>query len=392
MSSPRPVRVRFAPSPTGMMHLGNVRAALLNYLFAKQKNGTFLVRIEDTDQERNYDPKAVKIVDDLLWLGLDYDEGPIKGGHYEPYFQSERTAIYQEKLTILEHRSLVYRCFCSVETLEKKRQRQIALKQPPRYDRTCLLLTREEIQKNLENKVPFIWRFKLDQSKIIQIHDLARGTITFDMKNFSDFAVTRTDGSFTFMFANLVDDMVMVISHVIRGEDHLTNTAGQAALYQAFGIELPIFWHLPIIANAHGQKLSKRDFGFSLNDLRHAGYLPEAICNYLAMIGGGSFAKEIMTLDELAQAMNFENLHATGFIRYDVEKLRWLNHKWIQQVPINDLVYRSMQFLMPSYPQAAEVKPEKLVQLIEAVKSEMAILADAQPTLGILFSGTHHQR
>lgn len=385
MSSSKPVRVRFAPSPTGMMHLGNVRAALMNYLFAKQKKGTFILRIEDTDTERNYDPQGVKIIDDLLWLGLDYQEGPIKGGHYEPYFQSKRNDIYKEKLTVLEHRNLVYRCFCTVEELEKKRQRQLALKLPPRYDRSCLKFSSQEIEQKLAAKVPFIWRFKLNQDETITIHDLARGAMTFDFQHFSDFALTRNDGSFTFMFANFVDDMVMVISHVIRGEDHLTNTAGQAALYKAFGIDLPIFWHLPIIGNAQGQKLSKRDFGFSLNDLRQAGYLPEAICNYLAIIGGGTFEKEVMNLSQLADAIDFDHMKPTGQIRYDVEKLRWLNHKWITTLQDNDLVYRCMQFLAPVYPQVTQLSAEKIQQLITTVKNDLNILSDIHSVLAFYF-------
>lgn len=385
MTSTRLIRVRFAPSPTGMMHLGNVRAALMNYLFAQQKQGTFILRIEDTDQERNCDPNAKKIIEDLLWLGLDYQEGPIKGGHYEPYFQSQRTDIYREKLTILQHKNSTYRCFCTIEELEKKRQRQLALKQPPRYDRTCMHLSEQAIEQKLAEKVPFIWRFKLDQGSQVTITDLARGQITFDFSNFSDFALTRADGSFTFMFANFVDDMTMVISHVIRGEDHLTNTAGQAALYVAFGIDLPIFWHLPIIGNAQGQKLSKRDFGFSLDDLQKAGYLPEAVCNYLAIIGGGSFPEEIMDMNTLAHAINFDALHATGQIRYDIEKLRWLNHKWIERLPVSDLAQRSIPFMQAEYPKAS-LSVHDLERALTILKTDCTTLADVPKVLTFVIS------
>ena len=278
MSTITSVRVRFAPSPTGIMHLGNVRAALINYLFAQKNQGTFVLRIEDTDQERNENIFTQRILDDLAWLGLTYTEGPSKSGPYEPYFQSERGLIYQDFLKILEAKNLVYRCFCTIEDIEKKRQRQIALKQPPRYDRTCLRLSPELVTIKVAQSTPFIWRFQLPDSSIA-VHDLARGVIDFDLKNISDFALTRTNGTFTFMFANFVDDLTMKISHVIRGEDHLTNTAGQAALYAALEVDTPIFWHLPIIVNSEGKKLSKRDFGFSLEDLRNAGFLPEAIDN-----------------------------------------------------------------------------------------------------------------
>jgi len=371
------VRVRFAPSPTGLMHLGNIRTALLNYLFAKNRNGTFILRIEDTDRQRNFDPGGKKILADLDWLSLSFNEGP--------FFQSERTALYQEKLKELQEKGCSYRCFCTQEELEKKRQRQIALKQPPRYDRTCLKLSKDEIAEKLAQHVPFIWRMKLDPSEKITIQDMARGPITFELKNFSDFPLTRQDGSATFMFANFVDDADMHITHVLRGEDHLTNTAGQAALYKALGLELPIFWHLPILCNIEGKKLSKRDFGFSLHDLRQAGYLPEAICNYLATIGGGTFKNEIMSLDELARAMDFEHIPTSGQIKYDVEKLRWVNHKWIERISPELLVNYTKPFLIQTYPQAAELDEVILSKLLQVIKTEMVTLDDAAPHLKFYF-------
>lgn len=379
------IRVRFAPSPTGLMHLGNVRTALMNYLFAQQKKGTFIIRIEDTDLQRNFDPEATKIISDLTWLNLDYQEGPLKGGPHVPYFQSKRTEIYEKYIKELKEKNRIYRCFCTPEELEKKRERQAALKLPPRYDRTCLKRSPAEIQKLLDDKVPYIWRLQLDQSKSVTIHDLAHGTITFEFKNFSDFPLTRADGTVTFIFANFVDDMVMDITHVIRGEDHLTNTANQAALYEIFERKIPTFWHLPILCNAEGKKLSKRDFGFSLNDLINAGYLPEAIDNYLATIGGGSFDQEIMSLGELAHKINFDNIHSTGHVRYDVEKLRWLNQKWISKLAPQDLLERCLPYLLKEYPQAKAFDHSNLSSLLQTVKTEMYLLADASEVLKFIF-------
>jgi nondiscriminating glutamyl-tRNA synthetase len=378
------IRVRFAPSPTGMMHLGNVRTALMNYLFAKQKNGTFIIRIEDTDAERNFDPQATQILADLEWLGLHHGEGAQKGGPYEPYFQSQRTAIYSEKLQELIAKNLVYRCFCSQEELEKKRQRQLALKQPPRYDRACLKLSAQEIESRLANNTPFIWRFELNHDKPQTVTDIAHGTISFDMKSFSDIPLTRQDGSFTFMFANFVDDMVMKITHVIRGEDHLSNTAGQTALYAAFNIPTPVFWHLPIICNALGKKLSKRDFGFSLNDLRNAGFLPEAIDNYLAIIGG-SFEKEIMSLEELATTLNFEHINPTSQIKYDVEKLKWVNHKWLSTYSADKLAKLCMPFLAPVYPAITSLPAVTVEKLLTIVKTDIQTLADTVKAVEFYF-------
>ena len=385
MNNNPPIIVRFAPAPTGLMHLGNVRTALMNYLFAKQKNGTFIIRIEDTDAQRNYDPQATKIIEDLTWLGLDYQEGPGKGGPDEPYFQSQRTPLYETYLQKLRATNQVYPCFCTPEELEKKRQRQAALKLPPRYDRTCLAHSATEVEQLLKKNTPFIWRLKLDQAKSITIKDLAHGEITFEFKNFTDFPITRADGSVTFIFANFVDDMVMKISHVIRGEDHLTNTANQAALYELFEAPLPLFWHLPILCNAEGKKLSKRDFGFSLTDLINAGYLPEAIDNYLAIIGGGVFEQEIMSLQDLVQKINFEDIHSTGHVRYDVEKLRWLNHKWIAKLESDDLTKRCLPFLLKTYPQAAQLEHATLSALIQVIKTDLQTLADISTALSFIF-------
>lgn len=379
----RPFRVRFAPAPTGMMHLGNIRTALMNHLIAQKHEGVMVLRIEDTDPERNYDPQAEKIIEDLSWLGIGYQEGPQKGGPNAPYFQSQRTQIYQEQLQKLIDKQLVYRCFCTQEELEKKRNRQIALKQPPRYDRACLKLSATESKTKAES-TPFIWRFALDHTKKLTINDLSHGPVTFELKNFSDFPITRQDGSVTFMFANFVDDVLMNISCVIRGEDHLSNTAGQAAMYDALGQDLPTFWHMPILCNIDGKKLSKRDFGFSLRDLKKAGFLPEAIINYLAIIGA-SFKDEIMNQQQLIQAIDFDKPGATGQIKYDVEKLRWVNHKWIGNYNIEKLTTLCRPYLEPVYPPVTKLSDTQLGQLISFVQQEMVTLEDSIRLLAFYF-------
>jgi glutamyl-tRNA synthetase len=380
------VRARFAPAPTGMMHLGNIRVAVLNYIFAKKYNGTFIIRIEDTDAERNYDPQAHKILSDLAWLGLVHDEGPVVNGHYRPYFQSQRTTIYQEKLDELIAKGAVYRCFCSPEELEKKRQRQLALKMPPRYDRACLNLLAQEITQKLERHLSFIWRLKTTSAKTIIIHDLAHGPMSFNLKDFSDTPLTRSDGSFTFIFANGIDDIMMKITHVIRGEDHMTNTAAQTVLYEALDTSLPEFWHLPIVCNIDGKKLSKRDFGFSLNDLKEAGFLAEALVNYLALIGGGpSLPQEILNLNKLIQIFDRNHIRATGHITYDLEKLRWINHQWIALLPLYELTSRCQPFLAARYQQAQTMSIEQLTPLIAAVKTDLVTLADSATALRFYF-------
>ncbi|OGB97569.1 glutamate--tRNA ligase [candidate division TM6 bacterium RIFCSPHIGHO2_12_FULL_36_22] len=379
-----PIRVRFAPSPTGIMHLGNIRTALMNFLFARQKNGIFVLRIEDTDPQRDFDPEGRQIIQDLEWLGLSYDEGPHKGGPYAPYYQSQRSAIYQEQLNVLIKNKSVYRCFCTTTELETKRQRQITLKQPPRYDQTCYKLSKEAIADKLAIDTPFIWRFHIDQNKKAEFKDLGHGNMSFDLVNFSDFPLTRQDGSFTFIFANCVDDIAMKINYVFRGDDHTSNTVNQVVLYQAFNAKLPIYWHMPIICNLEGKKLSKREFGFSLRDLREAGFLSEAINNYLSIIGA-SFENEILTLDEIIAQYNFDNISSANQIKYDVEKLRWINHKWIGQLDTQELLKRCMPILEKNYSDIAQQDHNTLLNLIALVQTDLVTLNDVVPAVRFYF-------
>lgn len=376
-------RVRFAPAPTGMMHLGNIRTALMNALFAKKHDGTFILRIEDTDAQRNYDPEAKQIIADLQWLGLHHDEGPQTQEPYAPYFQSQRNAIYQEHLQLLIEKQAVYRCFCTEDELEKKRDRQRALKLPPRYDRTCYHRTQQETQRLLDLNTPYLWRLYIDHNQIITVTDLAHKQVTFDMQHFSDFPLTRQDGSFTFMFANCVDDIHMRITHIFRGEDHLTNTGGQAALYKAFGAPIPIYWHMPIMCNTSGKKLSKRDFGFALRDLKDEGFCSEAIINYLAIIGS-SYKEEIMSFDQLVHTIELDAPHTTGHITYDVEKLHWINRKWIERFEPATLAKKCVPFLQTQFPNAS-ADDAHLIAALQIIKTDMITLKDCVSLLSYYF-------
>ncbi len=333
-------RVRFAPSPSGRMHLGNIRAAVLNYLCARQHNGTFILRIEDTDQQRTFAECYQAIYDDLDWLNIVSDEGP--------YFQSKREDLYKKYLDIFIEKGHAYRCFATSEQLDRMRQAQIACKIPPRYDRKQCKVSEEQEVKNLKDGVPFIWRCKLPASST-SIHDKARGQVTYDLKNFADFPLTRQDGSFTFLFANFVDDVEMKISYIIRGEDHMSNTALQSAMYDILHAEKPLFYHIPIICNKTGQKLSKRDFGFSLKELIDGGYIAEAILNYLILLGS-SFEEEIFSLKEAAEKKLFDRIKSTGTVQYDIEKLSWINKKWLQRITTQEFIKKALPFLRTYYP------------------------------------------
>ena len=374
------VRVRFAPSPTGYLHVGNVRVALFNYLFARKMGGSFILRIEDTDEQRNQQDMLTNILHDLRWLGLTHDEGP--------YYQSARSDIYAKKLRDLADSGAAYRCFCTPEALEAKRETQRVLGQAPRYDRACFRLSSDRVQALLEQATPFIWRLYLGSTHEITIQTLERGAMRFDLSHFSDFALTRQDGSATFMFANFVDDWTMKITHVIRGEDHLTNTAMQAALYHAFSVEMPIFLHLPLFVNDEGKKLSKRDFGFSLDDLRHAGYIPEAIINYLATTGA-SFMQEVLSLSELIEVYDFKHMSTTGTITYDGHKLTWLNQQWLSRLDDAALCGYIRPWLDVSFPESSSLSNKECIELIRAIKGELKLLSDVVPLLRFYFERPH---
>ena len=384
------IRVRFAPSPTGLLHLGNIRIALMNYLLAQKYNGKFVLRIEDTDAERNDYETVAKIISNLKWLRLSYDEGPDAAGGYGPYMQSERSKIYQEFLDQLAVSQKIYRCFCTSEILERKRAEQVAAGNPPRYDRTCMSLSGDKIKQKLVAGRPFVWRFKINQDQVLDIQTISGKPYRFEMKNFSDFTLTRSDGSYTFIFTNFVDDWKMGITHVIRGEDHLSNTAMQAALFDAFAVQPPVFCHLPMICDSDGKKLSKRDSGFSIDDLKSEGFLPQAICNYLAIIGT-SFDQEVQDLNQLAASVNFDAVSRSGAIRYDQDKLTWLNHKWINRLPLHEVLHQFRIFLAAADKDDAKnplkiAKNEKLISLLDKIRSAIKTLADIGPTLSFCFA------
>ena len=336
-----PYRSRFAPSPSGTLHIGNLRSALMNFLSAKETNGSFILRIEDTDQTRTESRFLEQIYDFLKMMHLAPDEGPEQGGNFSPYIQSKRTEIYQKHLLIFKEKGLIYRCFQTEEELEERRKKQAELKLPPRYIKQTI--SKEEERTFLNENKPFIWRLSIPK-KNITIFDKVKHSITFDLGHFADVPLTRQDGSFTFLFANFVDDVTMKINYVIRGEEHLSNTTPiQAYMYEASEEESPLFYHLPLICDHTGKKLSKRNFGFNIQDLLNKGFLPEAIINYLIIIGS-SFKEEIFSLQEAIEKKVFSETKASGMITYDYKKLLWVNKKWIQKLTNEDFLSRIYHF------------------------------------------------
>lgn len=323
-------RTRFAPSPTGYLHVGGLRTALYSYLFAKKHNGQFLLRIEDTDQKRFIEGAKEHLMEMLRWAGLEYNEGPDKPGKCGPYIQSERNEIYKKYADELLEKKAAYRCFCTHERLEEMRKFQEANKQAPMYDKHCLYLSEDEINGNLKKKIPYVIRQKIPSADTIKFNDLIRGNVSFAGKTIDDQVLVKSDGFPTYHLANVVDDHLMGITHVIRGEEWLPSTPKHILLYQAFGWTPPQFAHIPLLLNKDRSKLSKRQGDVSVEEYVKKGYLKEAIINFIAFLGwnpGGSEQNEIFSLKELVEAFSLEKVHKAGAI-FDIEKLDWFNWQW----------------------------------------------------------------
>jgi glutamyl-tRNA synthetase len=339
------IRVRIAPSPTGDPHVGTAYIGLLNYIYARQRSGKFVLRIEDTDRTRFVPTSEQMIFDSLRWLGLSWDEGPDVGGPFGPYRQSERTAIYQQHSDILIEKGKAYRCFCTPEELDAVRKQQMAAKLPPRYPGTCRRLTAEQLQQNLSSGKPFTIRLAVppngaDLTSSTTFRDELRGEITFEHNNVDDQVLLKSDGFPTYHLANVVDDHLMEITDVIRAEEWISSTPKHVLLYKAFGWEIPRFWHMPLLRNLDKSKISKRKNPVSLIYYRDSGYLPEAVINFLGLMGGGMPAEinngtEQFTLSEMVESFVFSNIRVGGPV-FDLTKLKWLNGEYLRKLTPED--------------------------------------------------------
>ena len=320
------VRVRFAPSPTGALHIGGVRTALFNWLFARHHKGTFILRIEDTDQARSTDESIRVIIDGMKWLGMDWDEGPsvLPDGAVKGYRQTERMAIYREYADRLLRENKAYYCYCSPEELDMRRKKAMADGKAPKYDRKCYGL-----KEPVQGRTPVLRFHSTDEGETI-VRDLVRGAVTFENKQLDDLIIMRSDGFPTYNFAVVVDDVTMKISHVIRGDDHLNNTPRQIQIYRAFGFEPPQFAHLPMILGSDKAKLSKRHGATAVTEYIDLGYLPEALVNYLSRLGWSHGDQEIFSPKELIDSFSLESVGKAPSV-FNAEKLVWLNHHYIQQ-------------------------------------------------------------
>ncbi|MEN6469214.1 MAG: glutamate--tRNA ligase [Smithella sp.] len=377
-------RVRFAPSPTGELHVGNARTALFNWMFARHFEGSLVLRIEDTDESRSALSYQVNLLDDLKWLGLTWDEGPEKGGAYGPYKQSERLNIYADHLKKLIDSDLVYPCYCTEEELEEERQSLILSKRMPRYMGKCRNLSASERSALAASGRKPSYRFKVPQAAV-EFDDLIRGPIKFEGDAIGDFIIVRSNGMPAYNFAVVIDDHLMAITHVIRGEDHLSNTALQIMLYRAFGFEPPAFAHHCLILGKDHAKLSKRHGSVSVGEFRRQGFLPEALINYLGLLGS-SFAdgREVLSQSEMVAAFSLERASKSGAV-FDEEKLRWLNAIYIRSLAIDDLMKRLQPFLREAGYQPETLEPQWFKNVIETVKDELTSLADIGGHIDLFF-------
>ena len=320
------VRVRFAPSPTGSLHIGSLRAALFNWLFARHNKGLFLVRIEDTDRQRSTKEFEESILKSLEWTGITSDEPII--------YQYDRLSIHKKIIDKLLDDGKAYKCFCSQEELQQKKEKAIDQQQTYQYDKKC----RAVDTSNQDSAQPFVIRFKVDiQNDVFTLYDQIRGEVTIPAEQIDDFIILRSDDTVTYNLAVVKDDHDMHISHVIRGEDHLLNTVKQMLLYDALGYKIPVFAHIPLILGDRGQKLSKRDAATSVIDYQKDGYLAEALCNYLVRLGWSHGNQELFTAEELIKLFTLDGVHKSG-AKFDIEKLRWMNAQYIKQATPEQLI------------------------------------------------------
>jgi nondiscriminating glutamyl-tRNA synthetase len=367
------IRVRFAPSPTGSLHVGSARTALYNYLFARHNRGTMVLRIEDTDLKRSTTEHDTSIINDLAWLGLQADEGPDVGGPYGPYRQSERAGIYEAAVQRLLADGWAYPCFCPQELLEERKAQQLAAGHMPKYDGTCCTLTSTEVQARFAAGEQAAIRFKVPQGDVT-FDDVIHGPITFSSDVIGDFIIKRTDGGYSYNFAVVVDDGGMAVTHVIRGEDHITNTARQMMLCAALGMPAPRYGHHSLILAPDGSKLSKRHGATSIGDFRALGYLPGAMVNYLALLSWHpADEREKFSLAELIEEFELERVSKSPAI-FDVQKLNWLNGLYIRELEPADLYELVTPYLAEA---GIELAPVQREVVAAAIQANLSVLGDA---------------
>jgi len=367
------VRVRFAPSPTGYLHIGGLRTALYNYLFAKNNNGKFILRIEDTDRNRYVKGAVEKLLSTLDWAGLIPDEGPKTGGDFGPYKQSERLDIYKKHIQeLIEHKKAYY-CFCTQERLNNLREKQKQEGLQTKYDKQCLSLSQSEIENNLKNNLPYVVRLNIESGKEITFNDLIRDEVVFSTNTIDDQVLIKSDGYPTYHFANVVDDHLMQITHVIRGEEWISSTPKHILLYDYFNWEKPNFAHLPLLLNPDKSKLSKRQGDVAVEDYRDKDYLKDALLNFIALLGwNAGDDKEYYKMDELINSFSLDRVNKSGAV-FNLEKLDWLNAEHLRKLT-NEEILKMLKTEIKS--SDLNISDDTLLLIIEAMKERVSFVKE----------------
>ena len=365
------VRVRYAPSPTGHLHIGNARTALFNYLFARNQNGKFIIRIEDTDQKRNIEGGEESQLRYLKWLGIEWDESIDVGGEYGPYRQSERTEIYQKYTEELLEKGLAYHCYCTSEELEKEREEQQANSQMPRYSGKCRNLTAEQrAELEAEGREPSI-RFRVPSNTEIKWNDIVKDEVSFESEGIGDFVIVKKDGTPTYNYAVAIDDYLMKMTHVLRGDDHISNTPKQILVYEALGWTPPVFGHMTLIVNENRRKLSKRDESIIqfIEQYKELGYLPEALFNFITMLGWSPVGEEeIFSKEQFIEIFDPARLSKSPAL-FDTSKLRWMNNQYMKQLDLDEVVALSVPHLV----KAGKVEEARDAEIEQWVRDLVAL-------------------
>ena len=370
-------RVRFAPSPTGYLHIGGLRTALYNYLFAKHLNGKLILRIEDTDRKRFVEGAIENLIDTLNWAEIKFDEGPGIDGNFGPYLQSERLKIYKELVEKLVAEEKAYYCFCTPERLEKLKEEQQKQKLPQaKYDKHCLNLNKSEVEEKLKSQIPFVIRLNVKPNQKIIFTDVIRESVQFDTENIDDQVLLKSDGYPTYHLANVVDDHLMGITHVIRGEEWLSSTPKHIILYDYFGWEKPVFAHLPLLLNPDKTKLSKRQGDVAVEDYRDKGYLKEALINFVALLGWNyGDDKEYYEMDELIEKFSLERVHKAGAV-FNLEKLNWLNFEHLRRKPDDVVLQWLKEEIRKSELSFKSFSDDYLIKVISAMKERVSFVKE----------------
>ena len=378
------VRLRFAPSPTGYLHIGGLRTALFCWLYARKNGGKFIFRLEDTDQKRIFEGAENKLATTLEWSGIEIDEGPQYGGKHGPYRQSERLDIYGKYTSLLLEEGNAYRCFCTSERLEKLRNEQRKKGNNPRYDGFCRNISKLEASRRVESGEDYVVRMKIPEvPETMVLNDLIRGIVSIDTSQSEDQVIVKSDGFPTYHLAVVIDDYLMKITHVVRGEEWIPSFPKHLLLYRYFGWDPPQFAHLPLILNPDRTKLSKRQGDVAVEDFRNNGYLPESLLNFVAMLGWSPREdKELFTLPELIREFSLERVNKSGAI-FDQEKLKWMNQQYIQKLELDDLQDRLNPFIKKSRYSGKD--PKILRKIIKILQPRLVTLSEIEDRLPLFF-------